>query len=85
MTRATTSAFAHVRQTFADDKWVKPYFRLYRRALFVSLALGILAMVFASALMFTSGYLISLSFSSTTLLNSLALPHNNNNLSVLSC
>ncbi|MBE6464313.1 MAG: thiol reductant ABC exporter subunit CydC [Eggerthellaceae bacterium] len=61
MTRPFSSTIESVRQTLARDRWVKPYFKLYRKALIVSLLLGILAMVFASALMFTSGYLISLS------------------------
>ncbi|MDO5117098.1 MAG: thiol reductant ABC exporter subunit CydC [Eggerthellaceae bacterium] len=61
MTRSFSSTIQSIRQTLAHDEWVKPYFKLYRKALVVSLALGILAMVFASALMFTSGYLISLS------------------------
>ena len=61
MTRGTSSTIARIRHAFAHDSWVKPYFALYRKALIASLSLGILAMAFASALMFTSGYLISLS------------------------
>ncbi|MEE0844675.1 MAG: thiol reductant ABC exporter subunit CydC [Eggerthellaceae bacterium] len=41
------------------DSWVKPFFKQYRRALALALALGIATFVFAAALMFTSGYLIS--------------------------
>ena len=41
------------------DTWIKPFFRQYRRALLLALALGVATFVFAAALMFTSGYLIS--------------------------
>lgn len=41
------------------DTWVKPFFKQYRRALLLALALGVATFVFAAALMFTSGYLIS--------------------------
>lgn len=41
------------------DTWIKPFFRQYRRALLLALALGLATFVFAAALMFTSGYLIS--------------------------
>ncbi|MBQ6455459.1 MAG: thiol reductant ABC exporter subunit CydC [Eggerthellaceae bacterium] len=61
MTQSFSSTIKRARQALARDRWVKPYFKLYRKALIVSLLLGIIAMVFASALMFTSGYLISLS------------------------
>ena len=41
------------------DRWVKPFFKQYRRALALALLLGVATMVFATGLMFTSGYLIS--------------------------
>lgn len=41
------------------DTWIKPFFKQYRRALALALALGVATFVFAAALMFTSGYLIS--------------------------
>ena len=41
------------------DTWVKPFFKQYRGALALALALGLATFVFAAALMFTSGYLIS--------------------------
>lgn len=41
------------------DTWIKPFFKQYRRALLLALALGLATFVFAAALMFTSGYLIS--------------------------
>lgn len=40
------------------DRWVKPFFRQYKRTLALALGLGIVAAFFAAALMFTSGYLI---------------------------
>lgn len=45
--------------TLERDRWVKPFFRQYRRALVLALVLGLATFVFAGALMFTSGYLIS--------------------------
>lgn len=41
------------------DTWIKPFFKQYRRALALALVLGVATFVFAAALMFTSGYLIS--------------------------
>lgn len=41
------------------DTWIKPFFKQYRRALLLALALGLATFVLAAALMFTSGYLIS--------------------------
>ncbi len=46
---------------FKSDTWVRPYLTQYKKALRYSLGLGILTMFFACALMFTSGYLISIS------------------------
>lgn len=43
----------------STERWVTPFFKQYRGALFLALLLGVLTFVFASALMFTSGYLIS--------------------------
>lgn len=41
------------------DRWVKPFFKQYRGSLILALFLGVMTFVFASALMFNSGYLIS--------------------------
>ena len=35
------------------DRWVKPFFKQYRKALAVALALGVATFCFASGLMFT--------------------------------
>ncbi|WP_080797472.1 thiol reductant ABC exporter subunit CydC [Arabiibacter massiliensis] len=43
------------------DAWVRPFFFRYRKALALALLLGVLTFAFASALMFTSGYLVSAS------------------------
>ncbi|MEQ3364055.1 thiol reductant ABC exporter subunit CydC [Raoultibacter massiliensis] len=45
--------------TLKTDRWIKPFFKQYRRALVLALVLGLATFVFAGALMFTSGYLIS--------------------------
>ncbi|QIL46019.1 thiol reductant ABC exporter subunit CydC [Vagococcus coleopterorum] len=42
-----------------NDTWVRPYFRKYRKLLILVLFLGLLTFICGSALMFTSGYLIS--------------------------
>ena len=44
-----------------EDRWVRPFFRRYRRALLAALGLGLVAYAFAALLMFSSGFLISLS------------------------
>ncbi len=44
---------------FKKDRWVKPYFKKYRKMLFLALFLGFLTFFCAGALMFNSGYLIS--------------------------
>lgn len=41
------------------DRWARPFFRQYWRALLLALVLGIATFVFASGLMVTSGYLIA--------------------------
>lgn len=43
------------------DTWVKPFFFRYRKALALALLLGLMTFGFASALMVTSGYLVSAS------------------------
>ncbi|MBR2790086.1 MAG: thiol reductant ABC exporter subunit CydC [Eggerthellaceae bacterium] len=48
-----------LRAAFANDTWVKPFLRRYRKVLAASLALGVATLLFATGLMFTSGYLIS--------------------------
>lgn len=45
-------------RTWRQDRWVKPFFRQYRKVLALALTLGVAAALFAAALMFTSGYLI---------------------------
>ena len=56
------------------DRWVRPFLKQYRRALLAALLLGVATFVFASALMVTSGYLISgSSFVETVLLLHLPL------------
>lgn len=57
---ASSGAFAHLREVWARDKWVKPFFTRHASTLVRALVLGLLALVFAGALMFTSGYMISL-------------------------
>lgn len=47
------------RVAWQQDSWVRPFLARYRRALLASLGLGLLTMVFAAGLMFTSGFLIS--------------------------
>ncbi len=42
-----------------NDRWVKPFFRQYLSVLLLALVLGLVTFLFAGALMFTSGYLIS--------------------------
>ena len=44
--------------SWKDDTWVKPYFGRYKKTLFLALFLGVITIGFASALMFTSGWLI---------------------------
>ena len=46
-------------RAWGEDGWLRPYLGRYRKALLASLGLGILTMIFAVGLMFTSGYLIS--------------------------
>ncbi len=41
------------------DTWVKPYFSRYKKAMLVSLGLGVLTLLFATLLMLMSGFLIS--------------------------
>lgn len=50
---ASSKAFS-----WKQDTWVKPYFARYKKTLFLALFLGVLTLGFASALMFTSGWLI---------------------------
>lgn len=48
-----------LRRIWAQDSWVRPYFGRYGKTLAASLGLGVLTLVFAVLLMFTSGFLIS--------------------------
>lgn len=41
------------------DTWVKPYFSRYKKAMLVSLGLGVLTLLFATLLIFAAGFLIS--------------------------
>ncbi|GAF39585.1 cytochrome bd biosynthesis ABC-type transporter, ATPase and permease component [Agrilactobacillus composti DSM 18527 = JCM 14202] len=47
-----------IRELMQHDTWVKPYLKRYRSLLFYSLLFGVLTAICASALMFTSGYII---------------------------
>jgi len=51
---------SRVLSAWRNDVWVKPFFVRYWRVLALALALGLVAAAFAGALMFTSGYMISL-------------------------
>ncbi|MGY3779195.1 thiol reductant ABC exporter subunit CydC [Isobaculum melis] len=55
--------FAAMRATFKQDTWVKPFMAKYRQLLYLVLFLGFMTLFCGSALMFTSGYLISKSAS----------------------
>lgn len=52
-----------IRETFANDTWVRPYLAKYRKLLLLVLFLGFMTLFSGSALMFVSGYLISKSAS----------------------
>lgn len=56
----TPRIFPTLLATWREDEWVKPFFARYAHILALTLFLGLLAFVFAGALMFTSGYMISL-------------------------
>jgi len=56
---ATASEEGAVAPAAAEDTWVRPYFKRYRRTLASALGLGVAAFAFAALLMLTSGYLIS--------------------------
>lgn len=58
-TSTNHTTFEAKRRTPSTDRWVKPFFKRYRSALILALMLGVLTFIFASALMFSSGYLIS--------------------------
>ena len=47
-----------LRETWRTDTWVRPFLGRYRRVLFASIGLGVVALIFAVGLMFVSGYLI---------------------------
>ena len=46
------------KRAWASDGWARPFLKRYRKALVLSITLGVVAMAFAVGLMFTSGYLI---------------------------
>ncbi|WP_317943741.1 thiol reductant ABC exporter subunit CydC [Carnobacterium maltaromaticum] len=52
-----------IRETFSQDTWVKPYLTKYCKLLYLVLFLGFMTLFCGSALMFTSGFLISKSAS----------------------
>ena len=57
-TSKTTKNASSKAFSWKQDTWVKPYFARYKKTLFLALFLGVLTLGFASALMFTSGWLI---------------------------
>ncbi len=60
--KGTTLAIAHRwRRVWKADGWIRPFIFKYRKVLGLSLVLGVVSAVLASALMFVSGYLISAS------------------------
>lgn len=54
------SGFSRAANVWRNDTWVRPFFKRYWRVLSLAIALGLVAAAFAGALMFTSGYMISL-------------------------
>lgn len=56
--KTSRTSGAGIRDVFAHDTWVKPYFKKYRKQLVTALGLGLVMYAFAALLMFTSGYLI---------------------------
>lgn len=61
MARATGEAlFRAFRDIWKRDGWVRPYLSRYRGVLAAAVGLSVVAYLFAAALMFTSGYMISL-------------------------
>lgn len=57
---ASRGPLSRVAAAWKSDTWVKPFFARYWRVLALALFLGLVAASFAGALMFTSGYMISL-------------------------
>ena len=59
----STTSNDHILQRLAKtwrvDAWVKPYFSRYKKAMLISLGLGVLTLLFAVMLMLVSGFLIS--------------------------
>ncbi|WP_172136383.1 thiol reductant ABC exporter subunit CydC [Adlercreutzia sp. ZJ473] len=60
MSSGNVTGLARVAQVWKADTWVRPFFARYAGVLALALALGVAAFAFAGALMFTSGYMISL-------------------------
>ncbi|WP_165173096.1 thiol reductant ABC exporter subunit CydC [Adlercreutzia sp. ZJ242] len=60
MSSGNVTGPARVAQVWKTDTWVRPFFARYAGVLALALALGVAAFAFAGALMFTSGYMISL-------------------------
>ena len=58
--RADAGSVRFYARLWARDTWVKPFFARYGKTLAATLGLGLAAFVFAAALMFTSGFMISL-------------------------
>ncbi len=62
---ATTSASSsappsRLWRTWRSDTWVRPYFTRYGGVMVLAILLGLVSFIFSGALMFTSGYMISL-------------------------
>ena len=55
----SADALAPGADTPERDRWVRPYFSMFRPELIRAVALGVAALAFATLLMFSSGYLIS--------------------------
>lgn len=57
--RDRSRMFSRLAGIWRADTWVKPYFSRYKKAMLVSLGLGVLTLLFATLLIFVSGFLIS--------------------------
>lgn len=62
------------RAIWRHDEWVKPFVARYRRVLAAALLLGLVAFLFSAALMFTSGFMISLAATVPATVLALHLP-----------
>ncbi len=62
------------RSIWEHDEWVRPFVARYRRVLAAALLLGLVAFLFSAALMFTSGFMISLAATVPATVLALHLP-----------